>query len=281
MSSLRTLERPGEPKITWQLDAPTGKARGSVLLVHGFADHSARYERVVDLWVARGLAVGRLDLRGHGRSEGPRGHVDSFSDYVRDVTAVLDALGREPEWQAGKKPVLFGHSMGGLVTAHTTLSLGDRVAGLALTSPFFGLAKPVPALQRVLASVAGRLAPQLKQPSGLKGSDCTHDVEIARAYDADPLGFKFVRAGWFLEIMQAHRELFASASRFRLPLFCIAAGEDRLVSTPATERFFAVAGSQEKELDVRPGLFHEVLNEPDWQAHASRLADRMLRWVAP
>lgn len=279
MSSLRSLERPGEPKITWQLDAPSGRASGSVLLVHGFAEHSARYDRVVDLWVARGLAVGRLDLRGHGRSEGLRGHVDAFSDYVRDVTAVLDTLGREPEWQPGRKPVLFGHSMGGLIAAHAALALGDRVAGLALTSPFFGLAKPVPAVQRVLASVAGRLAPQLKQPSGLTGSDCTHDVEIARAYDTDPLGFKFVRAGWFLEITAAHRELFASAPRFRVPLFCIAAGEDRLVSTPAIQRFFSVAGSKEKELDVRPGLYHEVLNELDWQSHASRLADRMLRWL--
>jgi len=276
--SSRYLERPGEPRIAWTLDTPKEPARGRVLLVHGYAEHSARYQRVVDLWTGRGLAVARLDLRGHGRSEGPRGHVATFSDYVSDVTGLLDALREEEGWKGGDRPVVFGHSLGGLIASHSALVLGDAIAGLALTSPFLGTARAVPPAQLALGKVLGRFVPTLRQPSGLKGSDCTHDAEIARRYDEDPLGFRHVTIGWFLAVGAAQRELLSRAPELRTPLFCIAAGDDRLVSLEATRRFFALAGSTEKELDVRDGLFHEVLNELDWQAHATRLAEKMLGW---
>ena len=50
-------------------------------------------------------------------------------------------------------------------------------------------------------------------------------------------------------------------------------------SPSVIRRFFDLVGSVEKELEVREGLFHEVLNEPDWRDHSEKLATRMLRWV--
>lgn len=246
--------------------------------MHGYAEHGARYERVVEAWTAQGIAVARLDLRGHGQSEGARGHVESIHDYVRDVTSVLAEVEHDPLWNTGGRPVLFGHSLGGLVVMHAALALSDRIAGVAMTSPFFGLAKPVPGVQLALARVFGKLAPRLRQPSGLVGTDLTHDPEIASSYDRDPLGFHHVTAGWFVAVVAAQREALALAPRMSVPAFCIAAGDDRVVSTAATERVFGALGSAEKELDVRPGLFHEVLNEPDWREHSSRLAERILAW---
>jgi acylglycerol lipase len=282
MTSMRAFERPGEPRLSFRVDPPArGSSLGRVLLIHGYADHSARFDRIVDLWTERGLSVARLDLRGHGQSEGPRGHIHRFTDYVRDVTDLLTKLENMPEWHAESRPVLFGHSMGGLIATHAALTLGSRVAGLALTSPFFEVAKPPLAIQRALGPIVARIAPTLRQPSGLQGRDMTHDAAIAQAYDADPLGFAHVTVGWFSEITRAQTEIMDRAPTLRLPCFCIAAGDDRAVSVAATRRFFSRLGSSEKELDVRPGLFHEVLNEPDYREHAGRLADHMLRWVTP
>jgi alpha-beta hydrolase superfamily lysophospholipase len=87
--------------------------------------------------------------------------------------------------------------------------------------------------------------------------------------------------GFFFAVQDAQNEVMERASQVRQPLFCIAAGEDRVVDVGATKQFFERAGSAEKELDVRAGLFHEVLNETDWRDTASRLAERMLRWSAP
>src|SRR5262245_23118287 len=109
MSSVHFLDRPGEPRLAWWLDAPAGKVAGKVLLIHGYADHSARFDHVAKVWNDYGLVVARFDLRGHGLSDGPRGHVAKVSDYVRDAQGVLGALSQEPAWAgAPGRPALFG-----------------------------------------------------------------------------------------------------------------------------------------------------------------------------
>jgi alpha-beta hydrolase superfamily lysophospholipase len=277
---MKYLERPGEPKIAYRIESPDGDARGRVLLVHGYAEHSARYDRVVTLFRERGLAVARLDLRGHGESEGPRGHVASFADYVRDVGDLLTLLELDPAWRGPKQPVLFGHSLGGLISTYTALANSSRLAGLALTSPFYGLAQKLPRLQLMLGKAVARIAPTLRQPSNLKGTDLTHDTALATTYDQDPLHFGHVTVGWFNQVSKAQEALPAKARSLTLPVYCIAAGDDRVVDVAATRRVVGSFQSADKELVVEPGLFHEVLNEPSWRDHAARLAERMVRWSA-
>lgn len=273
-----SLEDSGQPRLSYRIDQPQRRPRGGVLLVHGYAEHAARYDHVVGAWCDQGLAVARLDLRGHGRSGGVRGHVAAFDEYVSDVERWISHLNGVNGWTSERAPVLFGHSMGGLVATHVALRRSGQLSGLALTSPFFGLAKPVSGIQLWLARVASRLAPGLRQPSGLKGSDISHDPEIVARYDSDPLGFHHVTARWFTETSRAQTEALQHANRITLPLFCIAAGDDRVVSVDATRRWFDRASSRDKELAVLPGHFHEVLNEPDWREHARRLGERMLGW---
>jgi len=278
MDKPKFLERAGEPRLAYRVHAPTSAKKGRVFMVHGYAEHSARYDKVVDLFNEHGLAVARFDLRGHGNSEGPRGHVAEFDDYVRDVYALLKALDDEPAFREGPPPVLFGHSLGGLIATHAALSLNKLLSGLALSSPFYGLALAVPKVQLVLGKLVAKLAPTLKQPSGLKGTDLTHDAALAATYDQDPLHFDHVTVGWFDQVGRAQDRVRDRAPRLELPVFCIAAGEDRVVAVEETRRVFSAFRSKDKELDVRAGLFHEILNEPDWRDHAIRFAERAVRW---
>lgn len=276
------VERPAErgPRLAYRLSAPErGTARGTVLLTHGFGEHSARYGEVIAALTERGLIVASYDLRGHGRSEGPRGHVESFSDYLRDADDLLARLADDDGWKRAGRPVLFGHSLGGLISTHVALAGQERFRGLAMTSPFFGLALQVPAIKKLLGRGMSRLFPRFAQPSGLSGSQLTHDREIAERYDADPLGVKKVTARWFTETEKAQEQALAGAPRLELPLFCLAAGEDIVASTPTTERFFQLAGSRDKELRVLEGLFHEVLNESERAPHIAALGDRIEAWA--
>jgi len=266
--------------VAVEIFAPAQNTRAAVLLSHGYAEHAGRYDRVIDAWTKSGLLVATYDLRGHGRSEGRRGHVDSFSEYVDDVNAVLGELERHDRWPVGKKPVLFGHSLGGLISAIVAAEAPTRFAGLAMTAPFFGLARPVPKAKAWAGRVMSRLVPTLSQPSGLKGSALTHDADLAARYDQDPHHFSHVTVRWFAEIEAAQAQLMTSAARITLPLFCLAAGDDRVASTPATESLFARAASQDKELVVLQGLYHEVLNELDRDQHIATLAERIIRWAA-
>lgn len=265
------------PRLAYQLSAPeSGTPRGAVLVTHGFGEHSGRYGEVVAALLERGLAVATYDLRGHGNSGGPRGHIESFDDYLRDADDLLEQLAGDDGWRAAGRPVLFGHSLGGLISTHVALAGQERFRALAMTSPFLALALQVPAIKKLLGRGMSRMFPRFAQPSGLSGAQLTHDREIAERYDADPLGVKKVTARWFTETERAQERAFAAAPELRLPLFCLAAGDDIVASTPATERFFKLAGSQDKELRVLEGLFHEVLNEVDRAPHIATLAD----WIS-
>jgi alpha-beta hydrolase superfamily lysophospholipase len=274
------IRRAGGPRLAVEIFAPAKETRAAVLLSHGYAEHAGRYDRVIDAWTKSGLFVATYDLRGHGRSEGRRGHVDSFSEYVDDVNAVLGELERHHRWPARKKPVLFGHSLGGLISASVAAEAPARFAGLAMTSPFFGLAHPVAKAKVWAGRVMSRILPTLSQPSGLKGSDLTHDADLAARYDEDPYHFSHVTVRWFAQTKDAQTGLLMRAPRLTLPMFCLAAGDDRIASTPATRRLFALAASEDKELVVLQGLYHEVLNELDRDQYIATLAERMIRWAA-
>jgi alpha-beta hydrolase superfamily lysophospholipase len=276
------LDRPPRrgPALAWQLTAPRGPVRGAVLVVHGYDEHHRRYDDVARVWSDRGLLVGRFDLRGHGRSEGPRGHIDSFGEYVRDVEDVLAVLDDAPSWRQAGRPVLFGHSLGGLIATHAVLRHPTHFSGLCMTSPFFGLAMRVPAAQAMLGRVMSRFLPRLSQPSKLKGAELTHDAARAALYDADPLRFRFVTARWFTETQKAQLEAMESAHSLRLPVYCLAAGDDRIVSVQATERFLARTSSDDKTFRVLDGLYHEILCEVDCEPFIAELAERMLEWAS-
>ncbi len=276
----RTAQR--GPRLAYQIAAPdSAPCRGAVLITHGYAEHSGRYGEVVSAFVERGLIVTSYDLRGHGHSGGPRGHITSFDDYLDDADDLLEHVAEDKEWHSAGRPVLFGHSLGGLISTHVALAGQERFRGLAMTSPFFGLALDVPAIKKLLGRGMSRMLPRFAQASGLSGSQLTHDHAIAERYDADPLLVKKVTARWFTETEQAQRRALAEISRLELAMFCMAAGDDVVASTSTTRRLFELAGSREKELRVLDGLRHEVLNEVERAPLIAALADRVLAWVSP
>src|SRR5579859_1022138 len=130
----------GAPTLSYQLALPENAVAG-VLVLHGYGEHGGRYRRVVEQWSKSDLASAVVDLRGHGWSEGPRGHCERFADYLEDAADMLATFKeRIPELPM----FLLGHSFGGLIAAHFALNMPGAFRGLVLSSPFFGLQLEVP-----------------------------------------------------------------------------------------------------------------------------------------
>ncbi len=272
--------RADDPTLQYALYDAGSAARASVLLTHGYGEHSGRYHHVVEAWVERGITVATYDLRGHGLSGGTRGHVRSFADYVRDAVDLLDALDGDPAWKACGTPLLFGHSLGGLITFHLAAAHPKRFRGVLLTSPFFGLAPEVPAFKRIAGQLFSRIVPTLSLPTGMKGSDVTRDPVVADAYDRDPLVGHNATARWFTEVQQAQADARALAPDFRLPIFCLQGAADKVVSTVATRAILESVESVDRTYTPVEGGYHEVLNDPGKEKLIAQLADRMLAWAA-
>ena len=146
---------------------------------------------------------------------------------------------------------------------------------MLLTAPNLGIGVPVPALKRLAGRITSVLLPGFGLPSGLHGKDMTHDAAVARAYDADPLVFKNARARWFTETVAAHARALARAPSFRAPLYVAMGTEDHVGDFAAARAFYDAAGSTDKVFHAHQGLFHEILNEPEWPSIARSMAD----WV--
>jgi len=251
---------------------PTGTAKAVLAVVHGYADHGARYAHVMGALAEHGIGSVAIDLRGHGRAQGTRGFCNRFDEFLDDARELRRLVSDRAK---GAPTLLFGHSFGGLVATMSALDDPSRWKGLVLTAPFFGLGLEVPAIKLAAGKLASRVYPKLGLPSGLEGKDMTHDAAKAKLYDADPLVFKNATARWFTETTKAQATALAQAGKLTMPLFMTFGTADKVASMPTAKRFYEAAGSSDKTWDPREGLFHEVLNEPSWKD----IVETMARWI--
>jgi alpha-beta hydrolase superfamily lysophospholipase len=266
------IGRAGAPALYFYSSFPQLAPTAVVGVLHGYGDHAARYAHVTDAWAKRGIGSVALDMRGHGRAEGQRGYCDRFDDYLDDA-AVLSRLVHERA--PGVPSLLFGHSFGGLVATSFVLAQPGTWRGLMLSAPYFGTALKVPAVKRFAGKIASRVMPRLALPMGFHGSDVTHDLVRAREYDEDPLAFTKATARWFIEAGLAQGRVLAHAHALALPLYLVMGTADPIAELSAARSVFDAAASKDKTLDLREGLFHEPLSEPEWP----QIADVLANWI--
>lgn len=232
---------------------PAQQPRAAVLLVHGIGEHSGRYEHVGQALASAGFDTLSFDARGFGQTDGRRAYVESFDEYVDDV---VDLMERRRE--LGVPIVLMGHSLGGLVVA-TYLVSEHRQPDLAvLSAP--ALEAQIPAWQRTLAPVLGRVLPRVRLPADFDGSVLSRDEEVQRAYDDDPLRVGGSTAALGRSVLAAMKSTADALDRITVPLYVLHGAEDELVPPTASE---AVGALPDATRRVWPDLLHECLNEPE------------------
>lgn len=247
---------------TWEADRSSDDRHGTVALMHGYGEHSSRYDHVASALVRYGYTVSAIDARGHGRSTGKRAHVESFGDYVRDFHQLV-------EWTEARSgegpPVALGHSNGGLIALRHAQKHPDACSAYVLTSPMCGFPDDLPALKVASGRVLSRIWPGFSMDSEIDPDDLTHDSSVARRYDRDPLVLDVATARWFTESRRAQRELLEDADRLRQPSLFLVSGDDALTAPDATREVFDAMASPDRELELYPDLYHELLNETEWR----------------
>lgn len=231
-------------------------ARAQLVLVHGYAEHRGRYRALIERLTSIGISVHTFDLRGHGESEGARGHVDRFADYLDDLQRVIDTVPND-----GKPRILLAHSLGSLIALSYLRTHPTTFDAFAVSSPYLGPAFAVPAARVILAKTASLITPAMPFDSGLDPAWVSRDPEIVDAYRNDPHVFSTATPRWFTEVSAAQEELLAHANEIQTPALFLVAGSDRIADHRIALRFFEQLGSSDKELREYPQLYHEVFNE--------------------
>jgi alpha-beta hydrolase superfamily lysophospholipase len=250
------IEGKGGLNIVVRSWRPASAPRAILAIVPGFNSHGGQYTWVAEQFVSSGLAVYAVDLRGRGESDGERFYVDSFDDYVDDVTRMVSlAKSREP----GLPVFVLGHSAGGVVGCFYALANQTDLAGFICESFAF----QVPAPDFAIAALKGlsHIAPHA-HVLRLKNEDFSRDQAVVDMMNNDPLiAHETQPTKTVAELARADERLKASFPEFSLPLLILHGTLDKATRPGGSQLFYDTAGSGDKTLKFYEGYYHDPLHD--------------------
>lgn len=254
--------------IFYRSDVPQSP-KANILLVHGFAEHCGRYDELAQTLVDDNYAVFRFDLRGHGRSDGKRGHIFAFEEYLQDFFCFKEkALAHN---KAADKTILIGHSYGGLVSLSACLRDASDINAVVLSSPFFGVAEEIPRWKVGLGRLLSKYLPTFSLPTNISSDALSHDPKSIEAHQNDTLIGHTASTRWLTETLSAQSKAVAAASTFDLPILWQQSGEDKLVCKHTGRQVFDELASADKTWIEYENMYHEIYFELDRQRPISDL----------
>jgi alpha-beta hydrolase superfamily lysophospholipase len=258
--------------------AESKKRPHRVLVVsHGYGEHGGRYLHVPHYLKNAYDSFFFLDHRGHGRSEGLRGHVDRWDCYTDDL-AIAIRRARElcASHPAGVEVDLLGHSMGGLIalrTAHLHPELPVR--NLIVSAPLLGVAIPVSAIKTGAARLMTKLWPTLHMNNEIDPSFLSTDQEVGITYKLDRLVSSKGTPRWYTELLFAMEDTVKRDSGIRWPMLMLVPMVDKIVDEKVGLDYFKRLKHPDKQLRTYDGFYHEILNEKE----KHRVFEDIIQWL--
>jgi lysophospholipase len=263
-----TVESADGTKLVYRAWPKPGAAV-TFAVVHGFGEHSGRYERFAAGMSKHGMGTYAVDLRGHGQSPGQRGYVDSWSQWTDDASAFV----RHVEATAGTEVVPLGHSFGGATVLSTVLA-GKlrRSKRFIVSSPALKLKVAVPGWKIALGNATSRLMPRFTLDTPTHGELLSRIPDVADAYDHDPLVHGKMSSRLYAEWQQATKDIAARAGQIKIPFLILAGSDDNLID-PAGSRELNSHAPSKSELHVFEGRLHEPFNDVGSEEVFQMIAD--------
>ncbi|CAL9123701.1 unnamed protein product [Musa acuminata var. zebrina] len=250
---------------SWRPASPSAAVHGLVAMIHGYASESSWVFQLTAVAIAkRGFVVCALDLRGHGRSEGRRGHIPSIGPLVDDCVAFFgSARSAHPHLPA----FLYGESLGGATAMLVYLREKAGWSGLVLNGAMCGVSarfKPPWPLEKFLP-LAAHVAPSWR-------------VAVTKSLVHQSYREKWVRelvrrnpraqksehppAATALELLRVCDKVKRRGSEVAAPLLVLHGERDSVCDAESAELVYELAGSQDKTLALVPGMGHQLIGEP-------------------
>lgn len=229
-----------------------------LLLIHGYAEHSARYHHFIEALNQRGISFYSFDLRGHGKSEGLTAYIRRMDDILVDVDTVIK------HFDISNKTFLMGHSLGGLIaTRYTLIRNQNQFKGLITSGAALAIDPELSPILQMLAPILGVILPKLKTEK-LDISTLTRSPEVLKAYESDPMVYREgTRARTGAELLKCIKQTRSILNQLAIPLLAMHGSEDRTTMPEGTKKLYQDAVSSDKQLKIYEGLFHELVNEPE------------------
>lgn len=252
---------------------PAAGAKVTFAVVHGLGEHAGRYAHFAEGMAKHGMGTCAMDLRGHGKSPGQRGHVDAWSQWTDDVAAFV----RHVESVAASEVVPVGHSFGGATMLSTVLAGKlPRSKRFIVSSPALKVKAAVPAWKLTLGNVASKVLPKLALDNEVDPGSISRIPEVVEAYRTDPLVHSKISSRLYTEWRAAAEHILEHAGEIKVPFLILAGTADRLIDPEGSRELHRKAPGV-SELKLLEGRYHEPFNDKDSDEVFALIADWLAR----
>lgn len=245
-------------KLTTHEWLPDEPLKYMITVIHGMGEHGKRYDDFAQFFVNKGVVVQAIDLRGHGESEGKRGHADSFEQVLQDIH---DFIAYSQQGYDRLKQVLYGYSMGGnlllnYLLTHETNAYAAIASAPALKSRY----APAP-MKAFFAKILRTIYPSFTVSSGIRSNDMYKEKKANDNYVKDPLLHKKISMEMALSSIEKGVWALENACRVSLPLLIMHGTGDKVTKHTASEDFIKQVDNDLGRLKLYDGLFHDLHND--------------------
>ncbi|ALF53505.1 lysophospholipase [Nostoc piscinale CENA21] len=255
----------GEVDLYYQSWQPTSNIKAVLVIVHGLGGHSSKYNNIVQHFIPKQYAVYSFDLRGHGRSPGQRGYINSWAEFREDLRTFLELI----QSQHPKLPIfLLGHSLGSIIVLDYVLRYPQAAAvlqGVILLAPSLGKVG-VSQIKLLLGQLLSRVWPRFTLNTGLDLSAGARDEKVLAIYAQDTLRHTLGTARLATEFLNTVNWINHHTNEWKLPLLILHGGADRITLPEGSQIFYEqLTTCQDKTIIVYPDAYHELQDDLNYQ----------------
>jgi len=255
--------------VCWR---PEQSPKAVLFIVHGLGEHLGRYEEMASQFVENQIAIFTFDHRGHGHSEGKKGHARSIEQFIEDAEHVL----MKCRSIFLDLPIfLFGHSMGGqIVAAFLDKVKSKEIAGAIISSPWIGITNPPATWKIQIAKQLGTLFPSLTISNGLNSNDISGVRSEVEKYEKDPMVHDKVSLALFNSLFAKGQYLQQFAEAAKVPVLVCHGTDDEITDPRSTEKYAHRLGDKASFIH-----WQKAKHEPHHDVDKAAVLKHYVDWV--
>jgi len=249
-----------DQSIYYQYWLPESPPRAVLLIVHGLNEHSNRYKHLAEYFTEKGYAIYGLDHVGHGKSSGTRSFAEDLPAFINPILTYLEMI---KDWQPGLPVYLIGHSMGGLISANLLIDHQDKVHGAVLSGSLTLIPDYVSDFTIKIGKLLSSILPKMRLIA-IDANGVSRDQSVVQAYKDDPLVFNGKMTARISNVMNdGIARITDEGSKIKIPVLLMHGSDDSLCDPECSIYLHNLISSQDNQLIIYDGLFHEIYNEPE------------------
>jgi len=236
---------------------PNKKIKVAIGIIHGLGEHSSRYDDFAEYFCKKGFGVYSIDLRGHGKSEGKRGHINNFKKLIDDSEEMFINIRKE---NLNVPMVMFGHSLGGCIALNYLCENQSKEIDLAIiSSPWLKTVLEPPKFIIYIQKILVVLFPSFTLNNRLDPYHLSKNTNKVKKYIKDPLVHNRISLKMFSEVNKAIDKIENESEKINIPVLLLHGKKDNIISFKGTKKISKKINNS--KLILYEDLYHEPHND--------------------